>query len=109
MNGIDTLSPEEFVRGLMRGSRPEFHAGYTATNAVLAVAHQRALDDHGRAILTAYAKGFRDGMDALLADRELSQTAPYPAEDHVLVETYHRGQDDGYAENARAIQPTPEP
>lgn len=56
------MHPREFVRGLMRGHRPDFKQGYTAEAAVGAVSDVQGLSGDELHALQNYAAGFEAGM-----------------------------------------------
>lgn len=60
MTDLRTMHPQEMVRGLMRGHRPDLHLGWDATGAVEAAL--RMHPNLGREDLMEYAEGFADGM-----------------------------------------------
>lgn len=63
---LQTMSPREFVRGLMRGDRSRFKTGYSAENAVIAVCEIQGVPEGGpvdqREGLLNYALGFGYGL-----------------------------------------------
>lgn len=83
---IKTMHPRDVLRGLMRGNHAELKLGYSWDNAVLAVERLRDLDEDETARITAYAKGFRDGM----ADDDKYHDQPTHPGDYL--EGYEHGQ-----------------
>jgi hypothetical protein len=107
MNGITTeLTPKEFVRGLMRGSRPSHKRGYSAANAVEAVVEHRQLDESQRLVLLAHAEGFRDGMNSLVRPDVEGLPGRDPGRTGAQAEAYEYGYIAGRDENVMDINPT---
>ena len=99
------FTPEEFVRGLMRGDKHDFKSGYSPTNAALAVRDARELDEDAYQVLLAYAKGFGEGMQRILGQEP--QVLHF--DDPRLGVAWGRGVSDGAAEDASGIKPVNEP
>lgn len=77
---LESMTDEEIVRGLMRGDKREFKAGYNPAAASHAVAHLRKLDERRQWELYTYARGFAHGMQE---DSALTNPTPEPESDQV--------------------------
>ncbi len=90
---FEEMTPREMVRGLMRGERARFKAGYTAENAVLAVCEIQGEPAEGQEALQQYAEGFCYGIT------RTEYLEPF-ASQQMQAGYYH-----GLSENAAKCQP----
>jgi hypothetical protein len=64
---LKTMDPVDLARGLMGGEKETLKAGYTADNAVLAVAQMQGLDLDAALALSAKVGGNENVIRACLA------------------------------------------
>ena len=105
---IGELSPRELGRGLMRGSRAELKAGYSAEHAAKAVQHLHRLPAEELLALRAYLIGFSHGLcdtSGPLALQVLQTSIPEARGQEALVRAHDEGFDHGAAEDPRRTLP----